>query len=79
MRRQREGFVFSKQVKNETIVHIRMVNSVGDYERTFKCKWPYIYGKRDSIELPNEATKSEKKIKQKKQTNEPHYNDLLRT
>ena len=60
MRRQREGFVFSKQVENETIVHIRMVNSVGDYERTFKCKWPYIYGKRDSIELPNEATKSEK-------------------
>ena len=56
-----------------------MVNSVGDDERTFKCKWPYIYGKRDSIELPNEATKSEKKIKQKKQTNEPHYNDLLRT
>lgn len=35
-------FILKKSVKNEAksaIIHTRVINPVGDYKRSFKCKW----------------------------------------
>ena len=49
-KRRRKVFIFilkdfcSKLVNNKAqslIIHMRIVNPVGEYEQTFKCKWPY--------------------------------------